>query len=479
MNRPPSSTLRLFVPPLALAGVLAAGCGAQDIDAPPPRAEPQQCESLSALAPAFMDVLESGQAERLRTIIERNGLLEDQPDGSPSPVMTVLRVVVNTVNQFAHDPPEPAAPPNGLCAEEEAFAPAPEDANRMCEARRLIKTFVREGKGLDSLKLLDPFIAGILKYVLGQPPVATEPHMEVAAVISRICSRADCRTEDVLSLVEGILAFITPTAAESDRPQQVLAKLNALVNHPSMGTALDTINGSEQSDMILFSNLLLDIVASIPTEPDRFDVYYHREMEVKINDLLTQFGLTRDSEKYGELRAAIDEVLGAHEGNDAHDGERPLLYDMLDPRRASPILIPLQKVLHCARKSDPEYAAMKMVYDLGFRGGVIGLRDIVKAVNELAQLDERGTILNFAKVLLGALRKNEHGLASVRKLCAVSFSTETPPDGGPSNVELAAPVLASLFEEGAVGEILCVVDTLLYGCAGGQPACPQLAPATE
>ena len=41
-----------------------------------------------------------------------------------------------------------------------------------------------------------------------------------------------------------------------------------------------------------------------------------------------------------------------------------------------------------------------------------------------------------------------------------------------SNAEQALPSVANLFEQGVVGEAICAIDTLVYGCAGGsQPAC--------
>ena len=84
-------------------------------------------------------------------------------------------------------------------------------------------------------------------------------------VHEHFAGRADCRTEDVLDLVAGILDFISPTAEEPDRPQKLLALLDALVNHPSMTAVYGTTAQMPIEDMLAFANLLSDQMAALPT----------------------------------------------------------------------------------------------------------------------------------------------------------------------------------------------------------------------
>ncbi len=430
------------------------------------------------MAPALQSALRSGKAEGLREVIERNKLLEPQPDGSPSPVQTLLFVSLRTLSAMAEDPAEPGAPAGGYC--NDALPPAPRDANRTCEARRIIRTFVREGKGLEALGLLDPLLAGIVDYIVGNPPSAQEPHYELATALSATCSKAYCRTEDTLDLVSGLLAFLEPNAGQPDRPKAILGKLTALFSHPSIVDALGLVaDHMGEEELIVFGNLLLDNLMVLPTDPDKFPTAYHRGLEIAINDLLTSAGITRESEQYGDLRRALDEVIGPHEKADEslpHGELRPVLYDLLDPGRPQPVLGPLQKVLGCVRKNDPSSSLMRMVFALAYKEGLVGLDEIFGVLEGLAQMDERASLVTFARLSVAMIREDEEGTRAFRRICAAVLDTRPPAEGERSNAELILPVAADLFEDGAVGEAICVTDTLLHGCAGGErPACPHLA----
>ena len=79
------------------------------------------------------------------------------------------------------------------------------------------------------------------------------------------------------------MAFMEPTAAEPDRPKNLLALLHALLQDPGMATLRDSAeaNMTEQA-MVAFGNMLLDNVMAFPTEPGAFAVKYHRDLEVKV-----------------------------------------------------------------------------------------------------------------------------------------------------------------------------------------------------
>jgi hypothetical protein len=429
---------------------------------------------MELMAPALLKALRGGNAERLRVVVERHGLLEDQPDGSPSPLTSLVYLSLRTLTAMGSDAPEEGAPPGELCNGDNP--PAPSASNRTCEARRIIDTFVHRGHGLAALRLIDPLLAGVLNYVVGQAPSATEPHYELAAMLSASCSKAFCRTEDALTLLINLFAWLEPTEAQPRRGQESVARLNAVFSHPSIDKAFGLVRSSMTAeDMVVFGNLLLDNLMALPTDPEKFDLAYHRGIEIAVNDLLTKLKVTRDDPEYGDLRLALDEVLGPHEKVDEsqpHGALRPLLYDLLDPSRPRPVLGVLQRVLDCSRRNDPTSSLMRMVFDLGIKDGVVGLGEIFAALEEVGRVDERASLVTFARLTLEMLLDDEEGTSAFRQICADLLDTQPPEGGGVSNAELLLPVAADLFEEGAVGEGLCVVDTLLFGCAGGvQPAC--------
>ncbi|MBI5547078.1 MAG: hypothetical protein HY901_24625 [Deltaproteobacteria bacterium] len=448
-----------------------ASCGAQDREGPPPAPKPQRCRSLDALAPALMDSLKGGQSEKLREVIERERLFDDKADGSPSPVKTLLRVSIATLSSMAADPPELGAAEGQLC--NEANPPASRDSNRMCEARRILRVFVREGRGIEALQLLDPLVARVLGYLVGAS--GGEPHYEVAAVLATSCTKPYCRTEDTLDMAVGILSFLEPTVEQPRRTFEVLQALTELVQDPAMGSLSKSVREQMGEDgFVAFANLLRDNLMELPDDPEGFERKYHMDIEVRINDLLTRtLGITREG--FPELRAKLDKALGAHEGDEVllpHGSQRPVLMDLLDPARPEPVLVPLQKQLDCLRKTDLSSALPHLLYALSFGEAALKLSEILASVTRLAELDERVSLLTFFKRTLVMIRLDEEGTSAARELCSRALDTGLPAEGGLSNAELVMPVLADMFAGGVLGEVVCVIDSLLFGCASGpQPAC--------
>jgi hypothetical protein len=84
-------------------------------------------------------------------------------------------------------------------------------------------------------------------------------------------------------------------------------------------------------------------------------------------------------------------------------------------------------------------------------------------------------VIETLRTLIVAIRNDDVGLSAAVKVCSIAL-TATPDSSGLSNAQRVVPVATDLFQKGAVAEILCVADTLLYGCAGGrQPACVSVS----
>ncbi|MGC4114407.1 MAG: hypothetical protein QM765_07305 [Myxococcales bacterium] len=448
-------------------------CGAQDKEGPPPKAQPQKCQSLDAIAPALMETLKGSQSVQLRTVFEREHLFDDGLDGSPSPMKTLTRVALRTLTSMAHDDAEPGVAEGQLC--NNANPPPSRESNRMCEARRILDFFVHQGKGNDLIRYWDPLLAKVLGYVVGA--ALEPPHYEFIGVLSASCTKAYCRTEDLLDVGIGMMAFMEPTVAEPDRPKNLLSLMHAILQDPGIGDLIDSAEANMGEEaLVAFGNILLDNVMAFPTDPDQFAVKYHRDLEVKVNDLLTTtLKITREDPKSASLRKLLDQLVGAHELADLdkpHGAGRPLLMSLLDPNRPDPVLPALQRELNCLRKNDPNSSMMRLVFALGFKGEALGLEQILGALEDLADLDGRASIVTFLKRSFEMIRSDEEGIVAARSLCAKALDTTPAEGGGASNAELVIPVVEELFSGGASQELVCVTDSLLYGCASGpQPAC--------
>ena len=69
---------------------------------------------------------------------------------------------------------------------------------------------------------------------------------------------------------------------------------------------------------------------------------------------------------------------------------------------------------------------------------------------------------------------DEQAVDSAASVCRTLFSTKVEAGQAKSNAELALPVVGDLFAAGIGNELLCAIDTLVWGCSGGtQPACPE------
>jgi hypothetical protein len=321
-------------------------------------------------------------------------------------------------------------------------------------------------------------LKGTLGYIVGAPPMGAT-HYEVAGVLQASCSKANCRTEDVLDMATGLLSFLEPTSAQPNRPKELLAQINALLNHEKLKPLMDsmstgmTVDGKTGEDgVIALGNLLINNTKAIGTTKAAFEHDYHCNIEVQLNSTLGSLVNWSDP-AYASLRTMLDQFIGAHtDCNAPHNGAHSLLYDMLDPTRPEPLLVPMQKVLACSQENDPNSALMKMVYQLAFVEDTLGLKNLMGAIEQVANQDDRLAILTFTKTLLKMIRADEEGTAAARKLCAQALDTHPPADGGRTNAQLVLPVAYDLFAAGATSELICVADTLLFGCAGGsQPAC--------
>lgn len=520
--RKPSSSLLLLLPLLALVVVGFSPCGGEDKDSPtlnePPR--PQACKSLSELTPALFDAIRKDEVAGLRAVLDE--LNAPPAEGGTPYGNQVMQALFVALREFGQDPPETNAT-DGLC--NELAAPPINQQNRLCSLRRLLKLYVHEGKASLSLHALDPVLAGVLDYVLGRKPAADKPHYEIARNLELMATTTGlCDPHDLFDLLQGITAYLGPA-----RSAQFLANIRKLTDDPrilgpngllaSLGGSADGGDPSAAAGFQLLTNQLLCTLLGIdPTKANPFE-----GLDKLMNDTVLPLvdsnfppqnvPLPDGGYFRSDLRPALTSALGDLKG-------------LLDPKLPEPVLQPLLKGLACmstqqtgaslcGRGLRPGF--VPMVYHLGFEAQVIGLDEILEAVDELARIDRQsetpGLVGKVAHDVVAALNRDEQSVEALSVLAATLFRTGRPcddgagnvcaalplenqPTGAPkfaplrgqcsstvapkhdvapacrSNVENGIPVVADMLRDGAIDELLCAIDTLVYGCAGGvQPAC--------
>jgi hypothetical protein len=311
--------------------LILAACGADNIvapDAPPARVA---CQSLSQMAPAFMNILDNEQRSPQLKYVVQNYLLEPERSGGEPPVVSLLRIVFGTINRFVNDSPEPGGNPCN-----DANPPAPASANRVCELRRMLDIFVHQGKGLEALRLIDPVIYNVFGYMNGQPGLATAKHYEIADFLSRSCgSPGLCKPQSTFDLLANILAYLRPP-----RGKAALDAINTLWANPYLTgpngflTKLDVQGQLGEDGFVLLGKFLMREILQMPRDATYFD---------NIKSVLDKFvyKAINDTSQPG-LRAQLDAAVA-------------IVKDMLDPTRDAPILQPLHDVVYCFSEIDRNY----------------------------------------------------------------------------------------------------------------------------
>lgn len=433
------SPIRVVVACLALVALgVAVACGAEDKVAPrPEQAEAQlaSCQSFEELMPRFNHVMSSGVLSGLRDVMTSSLLTVEGRPGEPPPVNDLLRAAVRIMNTWAKLPPEPGAASGAPCAVE---PPDLTGATPLCEARRAMETMVHQGHGKSAAKMLDPMIAGLLDYLVGRPPSSSSPHYEVAAVLAGMCQQnRACQLTDTLDLLIGLTAFL-----ETADGRAAMDRTTALIFSPELAPyfSSDGKQFGDEAGIVALVRSLLTILQGMenPSELDSLDLsILPDDIEPKLREGMADLKL------------------------------------LLDPNRVPNVLGPLKKVVSCYTTQDPNSEVIRMVYRLGFEADhpAFGIYALVETIDGVRKEDARGSLLFVVRELLQELKKDELAVDAAAQVCATLLSTETS-QGGQSNAEQVLPGLADAFDAQVLPELLCAVDTLVFGCAGGeQPAC--------
>ncbi len=432
MRRP----LLAFVVAALLGVMLAVACGAENLEAPAaePKADLRACQGFDQLMPNFVSAIDQGRTQNLKAVVEQQ-LLKPLREGDSPPVADVLRAVFAAVTGLATKPPEAGAPSGQACAE----SPPPlARANELCEMRRALDVLVHQGKGIDSVTLLEPQLSVALGYLggtgfdcRGRP--RTTPHFEIANIVSNLCTQdANCQVGTGLDLTIGATAYL-----QTPEGKQLLTHLDELAHKQSIIGLLAPNNLTEDQAVALARGLIPVVQsADAATLEKTFDA------------------LPLPS----AVRTDLDPVVG----------DLKLLLNHPE------VLGPARNALTCIAAKDKNDDIVRMIYRLAIaeQCDAFGLSRLTSTATGLLAVDARGSLLFVVHVLASAIRSDDTAIDSAALVCKTLFSTATPPGQARSNAALALPVIADLVEHHVINEAICAADTLVFGCAGGpQPAC--------
>lgn len=424
-------SLHVVAPCLGVSVALWAGCGAESSLAPPPEpvAEVSQCRSFEQLMPRFVQVVREGRLSGLAAIV-REQLSTPAGQGTPSPAGELLRSLLTLLGSLTKEPREASAPEGQLCDFSPA-APAPKDANTLCVVRRLGRSMVESRQGLEMLQLVDPQISGVLRYVLGGSRPGARPHLEVASVLSSMTRQSEvCSLSEGLTLVATLAEYL-----ESSEGRPMLERLVALVENPTVRALLsdDGQRVGGEDGFVALARFLSHAVIHLQSGEDLarlpLDELPPQTLEL-VRPLLRELSTLIAGEGGAERQRALRSVLVCHATHDRDD------------------------------------ALARMFFHLVFveKRAEFGLTRLVRLAHDLRAMDEQGAFAHVTARLARSLVQDEVVVRAAAHVLGTLLSAE--------NAEVALPALLEVFDQRLVAELLCALDTLVFGCAGGpQPAC--------
>ncbi len=422
---------------LVAAGVvlLAIACGAENDVAPAAvyaRPDLLKCQTFSSLLPAFNAAIASGKTDNLRILVH------DRLLGNPNPRIAtagqqVLGALLRAIGTLAKAPPEPGAPAGQLCANP---PPPITSANEICEMRRAARVLVHDAKGVQALKLTDPLINAILGYIVGDPTArladgGTRPsHYEAVDALQGLCAQdAVCKLENALDLVISLTGW------------------------------LETTEGK-------------DAMATLKTTLGKVNVANFLKPDALTEDGFVAIAVALESAIFGTDPALFDKLPLPSSVQTDFAAVISLLKSLFNPAHQPDLITPIKRAITCVRTKDPSHDLTRMMYRILIRDQTLPLTETLNAVSGLQEVDPRGGLVHLLGAIAKALRGEQGAIDASALVCKAMLNTTPPAPGEKSNAMLGLPAIADLLKAGVGPELLCAMDTLVYGCAGGaRPAC--------
>ncbi len=487
-----------FVAPLAAAAALVlARCGAEGTPAPPSPPPPASCGSVEELAPTLWDMIQGSEASEVGALVEALQAPIGADERKPLPEL--LRVVLAILRDYGQDPPEAGGDPCG-----HGVPPRGEPHHRTCMLQRLLdpsRGGEIDGQPLqlavaEALRKLAPLAGNLFGYMLGAPPFdrpaydedgdGDPMHFALVDLVRHTCQEdAVCGVGGTLDLLVAMVDYAatplpgTPGGGCADPTtvgERLFCAAEGFVLDPGFDdwwTLLDfhsrELNERGQpkgrAGFLALVGLFLGAIDRAEDDP----AAGHAEV-------LAQLAFVRQSIEAGFPDGTL---LGSYD-------RLVLEVDlMLHPDRG--VIVPLQRALAClesadrrARRAEEERIGRPLpegqlllvaVHSFLFadpEAPPLSLEGLVRDVKVVLTLDPDGVLLAVIADLLHAVR--DHGelysepTAPLPASCKIIFEREA--------AARLVPLLRDLLESRLLEETMCVLDVLLYGCAGGERPAP-------
>jgi hypothetical protein len=314
----------------------------------------------------------------------------------------------------------------------------PTQINRTCEIRRMLDVLLQQNGGQTLLN--DPnvqkVILDLLRYIEGKTDGV--PHYDLFTTLGRMAQNPGiCAPSDAYNLLDKALAYYTPAKAGQD-----LGAIQTLLADPITQKFLAGLStgGSAQGRASVIT-LAHDLIGTITSAKSGEDA------TAQIDSILQKVVYPYIEQNYGsryeaEVKAAVAALENA----------------ISTPTGIFPYL---QNLLVCANNPviDNNGELVGALYDLislqSTTGG-IDLATLVGALKTLTTLDSTGQVSRSLRLIIEGARDDDNATEAVRALLAQVLT--------PDIAQKLLPPLDVLVQKQVLGEVITLLDDLLYKC---------------
>ena len=370
-------------------------------------------------------------------------------------------------------PAEPGAVSPGRCAPP-ALVGQLTDATRspLCEVRRTLDFLLAQNGGgrLFSDPNVIKSLTAFLDYVQGKGYATA--HYDLFTTLGKAATYgqkdAICDATNTFDLLDKVFAYLpaaSPKRADKSNAYVLIGDITNLLNDPTTKDFLNTVSTGNGSGTATGRAAIITIAKSLI--PGLVAAKSAKEAFQQVDDLANKLILSPTANYPQGFKDHVKAVL-----NDVYamlcDGGPKGSCGVLDPTVDTHIFPATQKLLSCLNSPavDPDGTAVGALYDLlslkpGFNGPGVDLPTLLGAIQAVLDLDKSGQVVRLLRYLIGSLEKDEQATEAVRALLAEALTAEVGKN--------LVPALSVLTQHQVVGEVLALLQGILYTCAPPGP----------
>jgi len=463
---------------------------------------PNACSDISQVMPEFFELLDGGQLTGIQQAVEQIG----QPTCADSdstrhcdsdtlcavgvcdttsslcpcanvynPLGDLLETLFSGIAAIA-DPnsaSEPGAVAPSKCVDAvDAENLLPSQRNPLCEIRRTLDFLLNQNGGNELLNnpQVTQVLLSLLNYVQGSYPASPtdptpSPHYDLFTTFGLMAQNPGvCDPQTTYDLLDNLFGYLTPPVA-----QRLLGDLNTLLDDPTTESLLVTLGGGtvtnpaarRQAVVTLLLTFLPGIQSSTSGAAALSEVEplvvslvyksssYNDAFKSKVRIVLSDLGCA-DPDNSGTCSVPTDPVMGGGVLGPAAG----IFNDITNPSQQSGLL-------WCLAAVDPTGNLVGALYDLvtitGDSASGISIPTLLGALQQLVSLDSTGQLTRTLRFVVESIAADDTATEALRELLAQAL---TPAVG-----QELIPPLAALVQHQVIGEILNLLQDLLYSCS--------------